>query len=372
MRVFSLALACFTGSVACTIEEPGAAAEACNGPDCQDAGQLPLDQGPPPAPTLEPSADDDSAGNGDAGSVAESDDAGSAGLLYPVCQGPCQPDDALSCSDYDPRDELETRALYADAASRIVSFRQLTSVGLDAGVSLDASAGVDLGSSGAGPGGHTDDAASAGRPERGESSPDAALMEQVYSCQIDRDEGATAVGCWWSGTGDDGAACASSEDCQPGYGCVDDGHCRKFCCGGDASCVDLAGGGQGHFCDERPVKSKNAEGALAILVPVCAPADMCDLSEPYPCDGPDCKCPGATCTVVNAQGATACMVPGEGQLDQPCPCAAGFYCHPVEQTCKLLCSLEENDGVCGDSLCQATANFPPGWGLCQPVAPEAE
>jgi hypothetical protein len=76
--------------------------------------------------------------------------------------------------------------------------------------------------------------------------------------------------------------------------------------------------------------------------------------------------------VVNAQGATGCRVPGDGELQDRCPCAAGFYCHPVEQTCKMLCNLDRDDGACGDSLCQATANFPPGWGLCQPVAPEAE
>lgn len=344
---------------ACTVKEAGTQAEACNGPDCQDAGvSEPASLGPPAVPAPEPAVVPE------AGAPKPSTDAGPS-IAFPICAGACLPDDALSCADFDPDDELDVRALYSDADERIFSLRQLMDTGRDAGVSeTDASAvGGDATENDADDGTGTDDAAS----NTGE--------EPAWSCQIDRDEGSTAVGCWVAGTGSDGAACTSTRDCQPGFACVGEarsGQCRSYCCNGASSCSELAAlhPDRQYFCDERPLRSPNAEGARAIDVPVCALAEMCDLSDPFPCT--DCTCDrDKTCTVVNAQGATGCRVPGEGEQGDACPCSPGHYCHPVEQTCKLLCNVERDDGVCGDSLCQATANFPPGWGLCQPVVPEA-
>jgi hypothetical protein len=379
LRALCLGLACFTSAWGCTVQEPGATSEACTGPDCQDAGVTPPTSLSPTPPLA---ADDYTTESVDAAAELGSADAGPR-VEYAVCQGPCLPDDALTCTDFDPNDPLDARALYSDAESRLLSFHKLMSAGLDAGIdeAADASATSEVAArAGTDAGVAADpDLVSTSEPTRHESLPDAGTAEVGWSCQIDRDEGDPAVGCWLAGSGEDGAPCTTTRDCQAGFGCVgaqNAGQCRKFCCNGDQSCAELDtdASERRHFCDERTLRSPNAEGTRSLAVPVCALADMCDLSEPYPCaSGTDCTCAeGRSCTVVNAQGDTGCRVPGEGELEDPCPCAAGYYCHPVEQTCKRLCNLERNDGVCGESLCQATANFPPGWGLCQPVAPETE
>lgn len=381
-RVSLLAPLCFTLVGACTVKETDGAVAACNGPDCQaDAGTVaPIDDEgavvTEPAPLPQPEQADAavSANTGDAGHTA----------LYPVCQGLCALDDSLSCSDFDPDDELEVRALYSDSVSRLFSFRALMSAGKDGGaVATDASAESEDAGSLVTDEGRADGSArlDAGVADPGSESledPDAAAMGMGWSCQIDRDNGEVAVGCWISGAGDDGSGCTSTRDCQAGYACVGEpnaGQCRKFCCEGDSACValDQDQTDRHHFCDERPLRSPNAEGALGVAVPVCALAEMCDLSEPFSCRGSDCTCaPDEACTIVNQEGATGCRVPGEGGLEEACPCQAGFYCHPVENTCKQLCVLDSDDGACGESLCQATANFPAGWGLCQPVAPATE
>jgi hypothetical protein len=381
LRLALLAPLCFTLAGACTVKEAGSAAPACNGPDCQaDAGAAaPLDGevAAPPEPTPTPTPE-----QADAALPVETGDAGRP-ALYPICQGLCAPDDSLSCADFDPDDELEARALYSDSASRLFSFRALTSAGQDAGAAVNDSsaASLDAGTPVVGEGNTDGSMLDTGvlDPDEGLESSDAAAVAMGWSCQIDRDDGEVAVGCWLSGGGGDGDGCTSTRDCQAGFACVGEpsaGECRKFCCEGDGACValDQDQTERHHFCDERPLRSPNTENALGLDVPVCALADMCDLSEPFPCDEKDyCECgPDEACTVVNQQGATGCRVPGDGGPEEACPCQAGFYCHPVENTCKLVCRLDSDDGACGDSLCQATANFPAGYGLCQPVAPMTE
>lgn len=382
MRRASLfAPVCFTLSGACTVKEVGTAPSACNGPDCQDAGIVgPLsdDDTVPPEPTETPTPP-----RTDAGATPPATDAGRP-PLYPVCQGLCALDDSMACADFDPEDELDARALYSDSESRLFTFRALMNAAPDAGVNeVDASASdpAEAGRVTASDDGaehaSEDAGASVGAAPGGEdvSSDGDAAARMGWSCQIDRDEGAVAVGCWLAGTGEDGSPCTSTRDCQAGYACVGDGECRKFCCGGDDACAGLNQDQdkRRYFCDERPLRSPNVEGEQALDVPVCALADMCNLSEPFPCQGNDCTCPPEkACFVVSQKGATGCRVPGDGGLEDPCPCQAGYYCHPVEKTCKQMCNLDRDDGACGESLCQATANWPAGVGLCQPVAPATE
>lgn len=356
MRWYSIStFLCFTALVACGIDpDSDGATTACNGPDCQgaDAGAAEAAGDPVLAP---PSIDVDE--SADSGTTEPMPDAGAI-TRYPVCSGLCAPDDRASCLDFDPDDPLDERSLYQNGSASLLMLRQLMEKGTDGGAP-DAS--VDLQES----------------EGSGGSGSASSATDGAWSCQIDRDEGEVSVGCYLSGAGADGAPCTSTRDCEGGYACVGEqgiGRCRKFCCEGDAACVTLDADQteRKYFCDERSLRSTNTAGTDGLMVPVCALADMCDLSEPFPCeDSATCCEAGKACTVVNAAGATGCRVPGEGGLDEACPCLPGFLCDPIENTCKQLCNLERAAG-CGDYICQATANFPAGWGVCQSVAPETD
>lgn len=290
-------------------------------------------------------------------------------LSFPVCAGSCLPDDPLACADFDPDDELEVRGLYRDSETRLVSFRELMSTGVDAGLTSPRPA------PGSAAGGGTAEGGAAGTPSEPGAPVAQPEMETSWSCQIDRDEGEVSVGCWLAGTGGDGDPCTSTRACQAGFACVDEGEtgrCRKFCCGGDDSCSELNLADplrNPYYCDERPLRSANIDATRNLAVPVCAQAETCDLSDRR-CEAPGCKCDqGEICTIVSQDGAAGCVTPGEGALDEPCPCQVDYVCHPVEKVCKRLCDLGRTD-ECGEGICQAAANYPAPYGLCQPVAPE--
>src|SRR5690606_304559 len=124
------------------------------------------------------------------------------------------------------------------------------------------------------------------------------------------------------------APCFSTDDCGPGLACIGEGvvgRCRPFCCRGEPSCDALSG----TYCTQRPQRQEGSGGAdgEALVVPVCMPADDCDLGEPYPCPpSRKCDCPdGTMCVVVRADGTTACRTPSpdDGEAGDPCPCAWG-------------------------------------------------
>jgi hypothetical protein len=141
-------------------------------------------------------------------------------------------------------------------------------------------------------------------------------------------------------------------------GDVGAGQCLPYCCEGASACA------AGTFCTQRPLRGPGVDADSDLVVPVCAPSQQCDLMQPFPCPaGEECSCPsGQACTAVGVGGAKACVVPGDGVEDDPCPCAAGYFCSQAQQTCLRLCQFGTE--TCGEGMCHAVGGFPEGWGLC--------
>jgi hypothetical protein len=95
-------------------------------------------------------------------------------------------------------------------------------------------------------------------------------------------------------------------------------------------------------------------------VPVCVPTTNCQLLD-------DGSCPdGQTCSIVRASGTTSCVDPGQGQLGQACPCAAGLVCAKLTNLCKKLCHIGQDEVDCPNGgTCQGgSMGYPDGIGIC--------
>jgi hypothetical protein len=165
----------------------------------------------------------------------------------------------------------------------------------------------------------------------------------------------------------------TSSDCgwdekHGALGCVGDansGRCEPYCCKGDDTCA------VGSYCAERQLRdaltnqSSLTPPAPKVMIPVCVPAENCDLSTPYPCpEGMDCACKADTaCMVVRADGTTTCAAPGAGKAGDACPCAWGHVCSAATNQCLKLCYTRGMPS-CGTGTCQASAELPDGWGVC--------
>ena len=190
-------------------------------------------------------------------------------------------------------------------------------------------------------------------------------------CYVRQIDGAPVAQCLAAGIKLDGEQCVDSSDCAPGFACVrkdvDDlepARCRRFCCHGMDSCDEA-----GTYCAERIlVGDRDPEDADPLSVPVCVGGDNCSLAEPYPCTADsqiECRCPeGTACTVVRADGTTACLPPGEGEAGDPCPCRAGYVCSESTQTCLRLCQTNSTNNECDLGHCQASAALPEPFGVC--------
>ncbi|MEZ4298011.1 MAG: hypothetical protein R3B70_23845 [Polyangiaceae bacterium] len=154
--------------------------------------------------------------------------------------------------------------------------------------------------------------------------------------------------------------CNSAADCGAGLGCVlaadqGTGVCREYCCGDVELC------GPKTFCAPRPMAEANG-----VSIPVCVDADDCTLLEDGQCAD------GLVCTVVRADGTTACVPPGTGKQGEPCPCAPGFACTKLLNECRKIChtkpqgSAEECEPGYG---CQGNSSLPEGFGLCIATSP---
>jgi hypothetical protein len=189
-------------------------------------------------------------------------------------------------------------------------------------------------------------------------------VDHGASCQVSIVKGKPRAACAPAGAGDTNAPCFSNADCLPGRGCVQEGaaaRCLPSCCAGDSVC------GQGSYCAERPLANAGEEPHQ---VPVCVPADDCNLNEPFPCgDGGSCSCEqGKACLVVRSDGTTTCATPGMGKAGESCPCAWGYVCSQATEACVRLCETARAVEYCGNSQCQASAELPLGWGVC--LSPE--
>lgn len=306
----------------CTVNDAkNDATPACRGPSCVDPDDPPSSGGP----AIELSGGD--AGNEEG--TAPPEVKAACGLV-----GDCLPENHLACSSYVPP------AIPGEAPE-------------DAGVADDA---------GAGDGGLAIDGNFGRNPPREPTA-------RTYSCQVSLTEDSEVErACAPAGQQGLNEACTSSMDCAPGMGCVgpaQGGRCLYFCCGVvSSSCAP------GYFCAERPLRVEALGDREAPLVPVCERADNCSLGEPFPCTGERCTCgPGLACTLINENGTTACLPPGEGMAGEPCPCAAGFVCSQATSTCVKTCDLDDDDATaCGEGgRCQSTPSLPEGWGTCVAV-----
>lgn len=281
------------------------------------------------------------------------DDAGLA--LNPLCGKPpqlCVPDQPSACAGYSPPEAPGTDPTAAGAAGA-------SGEGGSSGGAGDGGAGGASGAAG--------DGGSSGQAEAGGPS----TLPPSFGCHVQRTADGVAAQCGVAGPGGLGSPCLSSADCQGGdlnsgrgaLGCVGDaksGLCLPYCCRGTDSC------GTGTYCAERPMRdaTTNAGGA-ELLIPVCVPAENCDLSTPYPCpDGAQCACKsGTACVVVRSDGTTTCAAPGAGTVGQACPCAWGHVCSAVTNQCLKLCNTRGATD-CGSGKCQAASELPDGWGVC--------
>jgi hypothetical protein len=281
----------------------------------------------------------------------------------------CTPDDARACSDYVPPSPraLELLPLAGGAggdggyagggASGASGSAGQKGAGGDGGVGAAGGGGASgAGFSGAGGADQTGtDGGATGTP--------------AYACRVVRTRNASLSECAATGGGQVNAPCFTGADCGAGLGCVMDGavsRCLPYCCAGEVSCT------KGSYCTERTLRDASIPAsASAVLVPVCAPAENCELSEPFPCPSERaCQCAaGTACMVVRPDGTTACSAPGEGTLGEPCPCAYGFVCSQgtATATCLKLCATAEQGDAglaCPSGKCQASAELPAGWGVC--------
>jgi hypothetical protein len=301
-----------------------------------------------------------------------SGEAGAGSLnLNPLCgkDSLCVPDKPGECSSYVPPATLSDASV--DTVDSALSSQAGQSGQGGAAGESSAGAGGASGAAGAGAGA---EAGAAGASAGASGGPSGVLPP--FSCQVQRlaDAPDSAVSqCAVVGSGGVNAPCLTSSDCgwdarHGALGCVGDassGLCEPYCCKGDDSCA------VGSYCAERPLRDAltNAQPGTAptVMIPVCVPAENCDLSTPYPCPaGAQCACKSDTaCVVMRGDGTTTCALPGSGKVGDACPCAWGYVCSVATNPnqCLKLC-YTRGPASCGTGTCQASAELPDGWGVC--------
>ena len=333
-------------------------------------------------------------------------------VLNPLCgKAPsCVPDQGQGalCDDYMPPIVASDDAGPEDAAldASLDAAMPSTDADVDASATSEGGAGGEPGfSAGAGgaagasgasalpnaSGGASGASGQAGASAEGGAAGGMPLPPPKFACQVQRLPNAlnTVVSqCGVAGPGLVGDPCLTASDCAAGYrannrtygalGCVGDGNsgvCEPYCCKDVDSCE------KGTYCAERPLRdavtNARAKGTLApgrtLLIPVCVPAENCDLSAPYPCPaGMQCACKsGTACLVVRSDGTTTCAVPGTGQVGDACPCAWGHVCSAATNQCLKLC-YTRGAASCGDGKCQSASELPDGWGVCVGATPSTD
>ncbi|MFZ5891089.1 MAG: hypothetical protein ACOY0T_08560 [Myxococcota bacterium] len=286
---------------------------------------------------------------------------GGASGISPLCGvgfSGCDPDHVLSCANYVANSsKLELGQSGAGGAAGNAGGGAGGESGSTTRPSGDAAAGGGAGGSA----GATSSAGAGGTG--GAGMPD-------YACRVTRIDNNTPLSvCAPSGDGGIDAPCFSGSDCTAGLACAryrNVARCRPYCCHGDDACSP------GTYCTEQPLVDDSIPSTVSsLLVPVCAPADSCDLEEPFPCPTDRvCQCPsGKACLVVRNDGTTTCETPGMGELGDTCPCKYGYVCSRATGVgvCQQLCSISNESSLprcTGGGRCQVSSELPAGFGVC--------
>jgi hypothetical protein len=290
------------------------------------------------------------------------------------------PDDEFACATYDagvgsPFPAIEAGTARPSDASD-VSRADGSRLPRDAGADAATDAG-DGAADATAPARASDETDATARPTKAAlpvpaPSPPLPDAGPRFACQVVRDNsGGPVHQCVPSGFGGVRSPCKSGADCAPSLGCVgsgDTGQCFPYCCEASKVCDP------GTFCAERPLLD-GSQGKKPLPVPVCTPGEDCALLEPFPCVGDGCSCddPANTaCAVVRADGTRGCVTPGTGKVNDPCPCAAGYYCSQATSSCVKICKTDGIDMRCSPGKCQAAAGFPVGFGLCVGYVPAVQ
>lgn len=170
-------------------------------------------------------------------------------------------------------------------------------------------------------------------------------------CQLTTAEGKVNAECTQVGSLGAGSACTSAAHCGDGLGCVtttSGSICRQYCCDNVEACPD----------DTYCAPTMMAEAALPI--PICKPVQMCTLLDDSGCSN------GQVCTIVRDKGTTSCVDPGVSKRGEPCPCASGYVCAKITNTCLKLCRIGNDAIDCeGGGVCQGgVMGYPNGFGTC--------
>jgi hypothetical protein len=292
--------------------------------------------------------------------------------LNPLCGAAtigCVPDDVNACASYvPPATPNEDSGLLPNEPGSSAQAGAAGAAGEGSG-GFSSSLGGD-GGYGAGVTGSL--AGDGGAPNASGGAAGAAPGSTMkFGCQVQRSDAEDPVirQCAAVGPGGSNAPCLTSSDCQAGFGCVGDqgtGLCQRYCCVGVNAC------GPDTYCTERPLRDAVTNAASSdvvspLMIPVCVPAENCDLNAPYPCPaGTQCACKsGTACLVVRADGTTTCAVPGKGKAGEACPCAWDHVCSAAAQNqCVKLCPTNGASGCDNGGECQSNADLPAGWGVC--------
>jgi hypothetical protein len=180
---------------------------------------------------------------------------------------------------------------------------------------------------------------------------DAGTGESVRACQLTAENDKVTAQCAEAGTFKAGDPCENTAQCSAALGCVtttSGGICRPYCCDDVELCPT----------DTYCAPLQMAEAPLKI--PVCTLVKKCKVLDDSICDN------GQVCTIVRNDGTTSCVDPGPGRLDEACPCAGGYVCSKITNTCRKLCHIGNDTIDCeGGGTCQGgVMGYPQGIGTC--------
>ena len=192
----------------------------------------------------------------------------------------------------------------------------------------------------------TSDCTPGGNPNMSSSS-----GGSIIACQLVPVDSKVVAQCNPVGIYGVGDPCENVTYCGAGLGCVTNtsgGVCREYCCGVVEDCPTDT------YC--ATVRMTEATSKI----PVCIPVTKCTLLDNSICKN------GQVCTIVRDDGTTSCIDAGPGQLGQACPCADGYVCSKINNTCLKLCHIGKDAVDCaGGGTCQSgVAGYPDGIGIC--------